>query len=360
MSIRMIMHIGTGKTGSTAIQKHFRLHRSELVKQGCFYWGLNLEHAPTKKKRDWQKPGGVGLLQRMGIDEATEQLSNALTEAITHMPDNCTVIWSNESIYEMPFVYQPVIRSVLSRENINISLVAYARSIPSFILSAYKQWGIKHKTNRGPIMPFGNWVEASKKFLAYPTQLKQWDEEFSTCFKVFNYDQVDDVVCHFIKNYDLPLEGLEGGATQRQYSTPDDIILSIYALYNNQFNGTVLPNKISRLIAKNKLTTLNFRLTPVSSIYPAREEINQYSSFIHEQTSEINKILVRNDQPQLNESLDSINPTKPAEDQIITGVLSALLGIIINQDDRIDQLERLVQSQGGIKENPVQQESEHR
>lgn len=347
MSIRMIIHIGTGKTGSTAIQKHFRVHRTELVKHGCFYWGLNLEHAPTKKKRDWQKPGGVGLLQRMGIDEASEQLSNALTEAIQLMPENCTIIWSNESIYEMPLVYQPVIKSALSRETINISMAAYARSILSFMLSAYKQWGIKHKTNQGPIKPFKNWVDASKRFLAYPTRLKQWDEEFPACLKVFNYDQVDDVVSHFLKNYNLPLQGLDGGATQRQYSTPDDIILAIHALYNNQFNGPVLPNKISGLITKNQLATLDFKHIPLSSIYPAREEIDQYNTFIHEQTSEINKILLRNDQPKLNESLDSINPTKPAEDQIVTGLLSALLGIIVNQDERISQLEKLVQSQGG-------------
>lgn len=346
MAQRIILHIGTGKTGSTAVQKYFLRRRTELAKRKYHYWGLNLEHAPTKNKRNWQQPGGIGQLQEMTADKATDELNQVLEEALTEIDDDSTVIWSNESIYEMPSVYQPVIRNLLTNHNADITLVVYVRSMPGFMLSAYKQWGVKHKTNPGPIKSFREWISSSKSFLAYSDKLAKWEEAFQDVLNIYNYDALDDVVEHFVRQQHLAPEDLKPAGNGRQNTTPDDVLLAVYALHNNTSADPVLPNRITRLLSENGLTSQLPRLSNLSSIFPSQEALDEQRDFIIDETVKINRILRKHNQPDLPMTVEGINIKIPSESQITNGVLSILLELVIRQDDRIKELEGRRQQQG--------------
>jgi hypothetical protein len=336
----MIVHIGTGKTGSTAIQKSLSVQRHDLLNQGIFYWGLNLEYAPTSKKREWQQPGGIGLLQKMNAKNSISELDEVLEEALANTPDNSKIIWSNESIYEMSSVFQPEIRDLKLKHDLSLHLIAYARNLPSYILSAYKQWGVKHKTNRGAIQPFTSWVEQRKRFLSYPTYLESWDKAFPDEFYVFNYDAIDDVVSHFLLYSGLPAQAAPAAASERQYSTPDDIFLAIYALHNNRFSDSVLPTRVSNLLSENHLLDDNFILPSLASLYPTTDDLEEQSSFICEQTDLVNNILSRHNQPPLSIDLAEAPVSRSDESCLVNGILSILLALIIQQDNRIKHLEQ--------------------
>ncbi len=46
---RLVFHIGAGKTGTTSIQRALRTHMLFLRKQGTWYLGYMLEHAPVQR-----------------------------------------------------------------------------------------------------------------------------------------------------------------------------------------------------------------------------------------------------------------------------------------------------------------------
>lgn len=339
MTKRMIVHIGTGKTGSTAIQKTLSAQRQELLKQGIAYWGLNLEYAPTSTKREWQKPGGIGILQRMNIKGCISELIQVLEEALSNTHGDTTVIWSNESIYEMRTVFQTTLQSITASSETALTLVAYARNIPGFLVSAYKQWGIKHKTYNGSILPFRSWVESSKDFLAYPETLASWEKCFPNKLSIYNYDEVDDVVTHFYHVLSLPASPPCSQPNRRDNSTPEDILLALYALHNNRFQGQVLPERISRLLSDYRLFDNGFASFLLSDIYPTSEDLSAHAGFIQEQTDLINDILLKHGQPPF--KVNTANSVRKPLDryQVFQGVLAILLALTVQQDDRINQLE---------------------
>lgn len=338
----MIVHIGTGKTGSTAIQKYLRSSRKDLIDQNYCYWGLNLEHAPSLEIRDWQKPSGTAILQRMNLEKALVEVRETLEEAIVNTKPDSTIIWSNESIHEMPSLYQPILSDLKKQHTIELAIIAYARSIPSYILSAYKQWGVKHKTNPGGIKTFNAWVRDNKKFLGYSARLKNWEQEFPSEFKLFNYDRIDDVVEHFLGTNDIPHRINVDPSDVRQNSTPNDIALALYALYNNQFAEPVLPARITALIRDYSLPGSHSPIPSLSSIYPSQEAIIEHGDFISKETTAINEMLTRHKQAPFDKKESTIEDKKPGEAELVNGVLSILLALTVQQDDRIKHLESLL------------------
>lgn len=346
MTKKLIVHIGTGKTGSTAIQKCLRLQRPQLNDQGFYYWGLNLEHAPSRRRRDWQQPGGIAQLQKMSKEEATSELTIVLEESLSEVQEGSTIIWSNESIYEMPDVYQPVFKAAQANHDVTIILIAYARSMPSFILSAYKQWGVKHKTYPGPVKSFRGWVAANKNFLAYSRKLLEWDKAFPGQFKIYNYDSLDDVVEHFTAHSLIPVDASQLKEAARQNESPDDILLAIYALHNSRFPDPVLPSRIAQLLAEGGLAAGINQIGNLAKIYPSKQDLDEETAFINEETQCLNQILQRQNQPLFNEYDSSEDIASINQAQMVSGVMSILLALIIQQDDRIKQLESSVALQG--------------
>jgi hypothetical protein len=341
----MIVHIGTGKTGSTAIQKHLRRSRKDLSNHNYCYWGLNLEYAPILVKREWQQPSGIGVLQKMPVEKALSEVWETLEKAIVNSKPDTTIVWSNESMYEMPSLYQPVLSDLKSKHNFELKIVAYARSIPSYILSAYKQWGVKHKTNPGGVKAFNAWIRDNRKFLGYSARLKNWEQSFPSEFSIFNYDRIDNVVNHFLMISDIPQEMRSDVSDERQNTTPNDIVLALYALYNNQFAEPSLPARITTLIKDYRLLGNQPPIPSLSSLYPSQEALSEHAEFIANETKAINELLTRHKQAPFDVNVPAIEAKKLNESELVIGVLSILVALNVQQDDRIKHLENLLKSE---------------
>lgn len=341
----LYVHIGTGKTGSTAIQKHLAAQKSQFEEGGIHYWGLNFELSACNQVYPWQRPSGISLLQRMAASQARTELSHVLEESLLSLSKGDVAIWSNESIYERPDVYIPLLHHAVSNGLCSIRLIAYVRGMKSYLLSAYKQWGVKHKTYSGKVLGFSEWTEAKQDFLAYGRKLFEWDLVFGNALSLFNYESVGDVLGHFVgllPNSDslLPMD-----TNMTDNSTPDDIQLALHALYNSQFSEPVLPHTITNLLRRYNLNKRPLDPPSLSSLYPSSSEIDRALLRFQEDTRLVNKMLVGKGQPPLTVQDVTLAKAPPRDSDLTTGLLAVLINIITQQESRISQLEDLLKKQ---------------
>lgn len=150
--VKIILHIGAGKTGTSSIQKMLFDNQKELKRQGYYYLGFMLENA-YKKKYTWQKrtPANddfFSLPMQQAFEEMYEILNDTIKKA--EQDDIHTLIWSNESFFGNRKPLMEVLKK-LKEKNIELRVVAYIRRHDSWAQSAYLQWGIKHKTYTGKL-----------------------------------------------------------------------------------------------------------------------------------------------------------------------------------------------------------------
>lgn len=340
MTKTLIVHIGIGKAGSTAIQKYLRAQKETLKQNKIHYWGLNFEHTTQGKPLfPWHTPGGIGLFQKLPDLQAREELRISLSNATEAIPEEGCAVWSNESIYERPKVYIDEIKYLASHFSLKIHIIAYARGHRDYANSAYRQWGIKHKTYPGSIMGFSDWIKSKQGFLSYGKNLSHWDQAFPDSFKLINYDILSDVVQDFIKRLPQCEGNLPMPNHKKENVTPADIPMALYALYNNQFAHSVLPTTISSLLSRYKLGDYDYKIGSLSKFYPSSEDLRSAESLLKNDISLVNTILARHNQPPLRTIVAS-EPVSSISDQTVTGgVLSILLTIIVEQERRLDALE---------------------
>lgn len=265
----LIVHIGTGKTGSTSIQHFLGDNSEKLARMGVAYWGLNLEHSVCDSKRKaWQTPEGLSRLQEMSDQEALADLSEALSNAIDqwNKSESSIAIWSQEAIYNRPQVYIPAISQAASRYGILVHITAFARNHRDYALSAYRQWGISHKHYPGPVLGFSDWCQHYFPSLEYGKKLRIWREEFGDSFSLLDYDLIADVVEEFILDSlarVLPAsmcgELLAELPCARRNAHPNETLQLLHAIYNSLFAEPKLPHSFRELMRSLSLSRhLNF------------------------------------------------------------------------------------------------------
>lgn len=336
----LVVHIGTGKTGSTAIQAYLRKNKLENEKAGVYYWGLNLEHAPITTEYGWRKPDGIGILQRMPEADACREVTAGLMEALLAAEDNSLIVWSNESIYEKPGIFIPAILSSAVNAPVEIKAIAYARNVRSYLRSAYTQWGIKHKTYTGKIKGFKEWTQGSLGFLSYGQKLQKWHFELKSRFDLVNYDSVDNVVNDFRLRAGLVEKGVDIPSVAREYSSPSDIHLALFALYNNSFTQPVLPRDVSNLLKHNKCNDGDYTFSDLTRILPAESDLDELTQLLVNELEILNSILSEKNQPLLQPGNSDIKHPLPDRLDMIEGTMSLLVRLVVRLNERITILEQ--------------------
>ena len=339
MAKQLCIHIGTGKAGSTAIQSFCSTHIGPLRQLGVHYWGLNLEDAPTTQCFPWQSPTGTSLLQRLSEVQASEQLRLAIEAAVDQLPDGATALWSNESIYERPNVYIPLLKSISAQSDVNLLVIAYARNHIGYLCSAYKQWGIKHKTYRGALLGFADWLTTRKDFLSYGKRLAIWDSAFADRFRLVNYNSTEDVVAHICRFLPADVAGLQRSANLTVNASPPDPLLALYAVYNNQSEEPVTPQAFTALCRRQTLLR-GFRGRPaprLRSLFPTAADLRRAEELLADDAALVNTMLRRHGQPPMADQL----PPEPHPDpeQLSAVLLAQLMAVVVQQDARIQELQ---------------------
>lgn len=340
----LVLHIGTGKTGSTSIQKFLKTNLKQLNVDGIYYWGINLEHAPLETEFAWQKADGIGILQRMARVKAQQEVHDALGEALNSLPEGSVAIWSNESVYELYDLYIPVLTSYQQRGGLELRIVAYARNTRDYIASAYKQWGIKHKMYKGPILGFSEWVSRNQRFLSFGKSLNEWDQAFSDSFSLRNYDVIPDVVEDFIRLVPVKHSCTVKDTANKANRSPTDMALALYALYNNQFSEPILPSTISSLLSRYRIEVGDNRIGALTNLFPSARDLSEAEGLFKEDTMLFNQILSRNKQPQLSIHQESEESDQMDDQDIVNGVMALLLTFAVKQDAKMSILEQQLES----------------
>ena len=343
---KLYIHIGTGKTGTTAIQDYLYSRIQDLSARNVHYWGINLEHAPALNRHSanrfaWQTQSGTGMLQQIPLPQARYELEQALRAAMDSLTPNTIAVWCNESIHERPELYIPLFKSCQADGGISITLFAYARNSRDYIRSAYKQWGVRHKTNYGRVLGFSQWILLMRKHLCYGEKLAQWDQEFPGAFHLINYDFLADVTHDFVSRLPQCTDLLPQQCRNRINATPADVSLALYALYNNQFTEPVTPTTIEDLLSRYQLLDVDFKMDSLAMLFPTSDDINDAVSALQSDANLVNSILERHGQPQLTlKECNGVEEDIVSEQSIVAGTMSLLLRILVEQEKRINALEQ--------------------
>ena len=324
--IKLILHVGAGKTGTTSIQKTLMENNIELKKQGAYYLGHMLENAYLQKYK-WQKT----KFYKMEDEEAEDQLMEILLDTIRQAKEENihTLIWSNESFF---FSKRKKILSILhklKKRNIDLIIIAYVRRHDAWIRSAYEQWGIVHKMYRGEVRTFEEWL-GNRDFEFYD-KILFYQSDFPEEFTVRNMDAAADVVQDFFEICGIKTENIKQVSANVSRSNEELVLRS---LYNSNFQERILPSEFRRNVLnvkKNKLTPTEY----LTALMPSDEDYRHIKKVTLDDFEKLNQVLVGENQKPLSNSEIKRKSTIVDTDKLVM----LLCEIVIDQSLKISNLE---------------------
>lgn len=345
--VKLVVHIGHGKTGSSSIQKTLLQHASELARQGVKYLGLMLEHATSPSRMSWQNMGGSdAFFDTKSASDANNELYSVLLGEMSRLEkDNVSLaIWSNEWLATRGYQVLPALSELRGR-GIDIEAQCYVRRHDEWAQSAYLQWGIKHKSYEGPLRDFESWLPVfGQRDFRFGPSLKTWDEVFGANLRVFNYDSAGDVVQHF-----LAANGISNIAAAKDNVTPDPVLLAAQSVFNGRAKRPVLP------MAFNQINRLARKADENQSVLPTLDYLNASDEALadivesrKDDIKEINHFLLRSGEPLL--SFDkpvrrAPHPSPWEMDQFILKLVYSLAQETVQLRNQVTALEAQLNTQ---------------
>jgi hypothetical protein len=236
--MQLILHIGMGKTGSSAIQHALAANAEHLIGQGVEYLGMWFDMLDPGF-RGVQNQGRFFAMAPPEMEEATRSLLSILkARAAEHGIG--TFILSNEAFSGQARTLAPMI-GLLQSEGVDVRAIGYARNPAAWLPSAYVQWGVRDKVEPGPVQPYR---EKARKLVRWYAGLLAWAEQMGDILTVRAYDQASDIVADFAKAAGITL----AGPGKRVLERGEDAEIVLRALYNNRFPKHVLPAAFDRAV----------------------------------------------------------------------------------------------------------------
>lgn len=335
MDIELIVHIGTGKTGSSSIQKTLSASAEGLARQGVAYIGLMGEESPVQRY-PWQRAGAWAELVGLGGEAAQQQLGDLLLESLREAAaKGCPrVIWSNESIFGNHQLILPVLQQVRA-SGVKLAIIAYIRRHDAWARSAYLQWGLKHKTTSGPVRAFREWYQERK--ISFSSGIKPWLAADWDHIAVRNFDAAGDVVTDFLQVYGIARTGLR---FKQDNETPNAVALALWAMYNSQIEEPVLPMALERVLKQAGLLERAPLGSDFASLLPDAADLERVARETRVDRESINEIFQRFGQPAMDTSPLRLKAFEVSQYQIN----AALLMMIKSQADQVTRLKHQVKA----------------
>ncbi|WP_394145936.1 hypothetical protein [Vibrio atypicus] len=326
--ITLYVHIGTGKTGSTTIQSTLQENDLALQQEGVKYLGLMLDTGYSQQF-DWQTPAGFTLFQELGEEEKKRQLVKVLVDECRYWSEQgCNkLVWSHEAIFNAPDDFSPALQAV-ELLGIKVVPIVYIRNHVSWALSAYKQWGIKHKTYEGQIMTFEEWCNS--KSLSFMPYLLPWAERMGGSLRVRNFDKCPSLMADFYSILELSIELLES----RKNTTPSDSVLSLWASFNNQFEEQVSPGMFYQTLGRLGITEYNdIKGVDYKSCLASEDNVNQLADMYAHDLEAINYFMDLQGQPLLEHTTQA-----PKTDLKMEDSMAVMLTMIVALENQVAAL----------------------
>lgn len=324
--MRIIFHIGMGKTGTTSIQQALRQNAADLSRQNIHYLGvwfdaISPEFRGVEGQRKFVSQGGEALAS------SAATFLKALQEK-AQGDENAVFILSNENMFAAGPALHPFL-AALGENGAELQLIAYLRDPHSWLPSAYTQWGIRHKTQPGPIVPY---EKMARELIGQYGAIRFWLENYADRLSVRPFEKGIDVIQDFAETAAISLPPTKIRALER--AEPAEILLR--AMFNNRIPEPVLPERFDRLVVNTARKEV-----------PSLAEMTQ-TCFRHDKTDEIIE-----EQHELFETIrdrvgidyldGAAGPERiPDAAELQARVIDYLLEITFDQAQRLKRLERLV------------------
>lgn len=321
--MKLILHIGMGKTGTSSIQLALSQSAEKLKTQHARYLGMWF---------DMIDPSFRGVVNQSKFFSQTPDTlqSQAITfygiiEKIALEEHVDTFIISNEAFSGQASVLKPFLDEVTKRGN-EVRVIGYVRNPGSWLPSAYIQWGIRDKTQKGPVPSY---EKMARILVNWYNGLIEWSNLMRDILDVRHYDAVGDIVTDFAQAAGLDLEI----PADRMLERGEDCEILLRALFANRFPQQVLPSLFNRAVTGN---SKSYPLLEESLVryfdYQSTEQIINDNRALFERCKESLGIDLLADIPDL--------PRVPEIDDIRTRLIDYLVEISLDQARRITNLER--------------------
>ncbi len=204
---RIILHVGAGKCGSSALQTHLTRnpvlhHRDGTVwRYGAFDRYLNLTAGTGLRKADFR-----GYVASPNLNKLEESDPSALLRLANELKALDTVILSNEGLLCMPDLAGQFFGAL----GIPVTVVAYVRPQVDYVNSAWWQWGAWACAERADDRE--KWLTKRIRQAQFCDYLDRW-QAFDVVERIVVRPLPRDVVTDFLDAFGV--EKPEGMVTQR-------------------------------------------------------------------------------------------------------------------------------------------------
>jgi hypothetical protein len=237
---KCILHIGTPKTGSTAIQRFLEANYDVLSRRNITA-DVKLANDLAKAFTLWHTR--THFLRKAGLQDQQKhaQLKRKAVEALHEIVSSeanakKVVILSSETFYMMPEHNTDIIaiKEVLESYFETVDVVCFFRDPVDFVVSSYNQ-NLRGAYSGSLQAYIGKYIASSR--WKYFSNYKIWSSVFGAdrcCFVPFNADQQTnyDVVRHFCGLVNLDFEGLAFSQGKRFNPQMSAKLTAIYRLIN--------------------------------------------------------------------------------------------------------------------------------
>jgi hypothetical protein len=276
---KLILHIGYGKTGSSALQTWFALNAQQLNKQGVNYAGANEE---AKAFQVNSGNGGLLLSFLNGEDVSNERLMEYYFGNL-----DCSLISSEalQSLGTDRAVNREDLTRLLSfaqKNQIDIRVIAFIRNIYNHNYSNYVQ-AVKRK---GWCMTFENW--ADEKLNIYPIQFFM-ELRKSVPVSLLNYDSnIHNLAPSFCRAANIEYSNLLEMRRKKVNRSLTHTELKILQIYIESASEVGLDRSVFARIVSDNLVN-NFPNVGYKTYY-SKEVVKKIERYFGSQISEFNKL----------------------------------------------------------------------
>jgi hypothetical protein len=167
---RLILHIGSHKTGTSAVQRAADDHRNTLLEQGLLYPKTGQWHDKSHHKWTfalWDEASGPETLERLIAELKAER------DLLEHQAD--TILLSSEIIEKVPLNPKLVrtLVSLLSQIAEEIECIYFVRRQDLLLESVFKQW-VKDANIRLSD-PYAGFINSQKSKMDYLEVAQTWE-----------------------------------------------------------------------------------------------------------------------------------------------------------------------------------------
>lgn len=206
---KAVLHIGSGKAGSSSIQKYMLDNINFYNDNGYFfeitsiYW-----YAANVDNLQWHKERFLGFSDAKNVERYRKEFEETFVNNVKSSNAG-TYIYSHEALFLLNEVEElRRLKHLLSTQFDEIRIIAYIRRQDAFMVSGYIQ-SLKESTRIRTDFKFPASTEISPSFLDYYDYLSMWREVFgdeNVIIRPFERRQLyeGDVVADFVKTLKLP------------------------------------------------------------------------------------------------------------------------------------------------------------